>query len=321
MTDSSHARVASSTYHPQTGRYAIARLDAMLPSTGSDRAIPLKIYYPQGQGPFPVIVFSHGLGASREDYSMLTKFWVGAGYICIHPTHADAFSTPPNRQKLQSAIETMLQDTQGWQQRVRDIVRILDALPQLPQAHPQLQNKFNRDQIGVGGHSYGAYTAQLIGGARIRWPGRDRDRHFADARVKAFLLLSLQGTGQQGLHEQSWNEFTRPMMVMTGSEDRGAGGQGPQWKLQPYQLAPPGHKYGVTLEGAYHASFGLMLSEGRRLGRLGRSDKQEAIAAYIQQASLAFWDATLKEQTPAQTYLDDAILASQSRGVVSISHK
>ena len=34
-----------------------------------DRVVPVKLYFPKtGSGPFPVIVFSHGLGGSREGY-------------------------------------------------------------------------------------------------------------------------------------------------------------------------------------------------------------------------------------------------------------
>ena len=37
-----------------------------------DRKVPVKIYFPKsGNGPFPVILFSHGLGGSRENYEYL----------------------------------------------------------------------------------------------------------------------------------------------------------------------------------------------------------------------------------------------------------
>ncbi len=34
-----------------------------------DRLVPVKIYFPkEGTGPLPIIIFSHGLGGSRECY-------------------------------------------------------------------------------------------------------------------------------------------------------------------------------------------------------------------------------------------------------------
>lgn len=37
-----------------------------------DRAVPAKVYYAEGaRGPMPVIIYSHGLGGSREGYPKL----------------------------------------------------------------------------------------------------------------------------------------------------------------------------------------------------------------------------------------------------------
>src|SRR5438128_334928 len=47
-----------------------------------DRTVPVKIYFPtEGDGPFPVIVFSHGLGGNREAYEYLGRQWAANGYI------------------------------------------------------------------------------------------------------------------------------------------------------------------------------------------------------------------------------------------------
>src|SRR5947208_2954195 len=53
-----------------------------------DRSVPVKIYYPtKGTAPFPVIIFSHGLGGSRDDYAYLGRYWAGCGYIAVHLQH------------------------------------------------------------------------------------------------------------------------------------------------------------------------------------------------------------------------------------------
>src|SRR5581483_4684895 len=52
------------------------------------RDVPVKIYYPKtGDGPFPVIVFSHGLGGSREGYEYLGNYWASHGYVSVHLQH------------------------------------------------------------------------------------------------------------------------------------------------------------------------------------------------------------------------------------------
>src|SRR5882672_6583070 len=54
-----------------------------------DRDVPAKIYFPKsGNGPFPVIIFSHGLGGSREGYEYLGQYWASHGYVSVHLQHA-----------------------------------------------------------------------------------------------------------------------------------------------------------------------------------------------------------------------------------------
>src|SRR5260370_18275561 len=48
-----------------------------------DKDLPLFITHPQGDGPFPVIIFSHGAGATGKHYEALLKFWSTNGYISI----------------------------------------------------------------------------------------------------------------------------------------------------------------------------------------------------------------------------------------------
>ena len=81
-------------------------------------------------------------------------------------------------------------------------------------------------------------------------------------------------------------------MTITGSRDQGAGGQGPDWKKEPYLFSPPGDKYLVYIEGANHMSFG---------GGLGsRGSKPTEV---VKATSLAFWNAYLKDDAAAKTSL------------------
>jgi len=55
------------------------------------RQLPLKIYYPKQEraGGYPVVIFSHGSGGSKDGYSYLGRFWAENGYVVIHVTHLD----------------------------------------------------------------------------------------------------------------------------------------------------------------------------------------------------------------------------------------
>jgi dienelactone hydrolase len=327
-----------SNYQPNSVPYAVGIADNLTLTTASKRQMPLKIYYPESQGVFPVIIFSHGAGASKDSAEALGRFWASHGYISIHPTHADSLALRNDDAGLWEVVSTMLKDSNGWVERAKDISLIIDSLDNLAKQAPQLQGKMDRKRIGVGGHSYGAYTAQLIGGATIDIPGGAKHQSFASPQVKAILLLSPQGRGQQGLTDSSWNQMNKPMMVMTGSKDQGAQGKGTDWKREPFDFAPPGNKYLVFIKNADHFSFtgrqagegGLGLRDsrlrrGRFRDRLNNSsdtvNNREPIFDYVKIASLAFWDAYLKDENSARIYLESDNLAKYSKGNVTLSTK
>ena len=175
--------------------------------------------------------------------------------------------------------------------RVADIVLVLDSLATIAEATPALEGRIDTGRIGVGGHSFGAYTAMLIGGVTVDLGG-GQGRSFRDERVACILPISPQGTGQQGLTKRSWAGLTIPMMTITGTRDRGVGGQGVEWRKEPYAFSPPGDKYLVVIDGANHLSFG---------GGPGR--RGSAISDVVKIGSTRFWDAYLEDSDSALTDL------------------
>src|ERR1051325_6730647 len=53
-----------------------------------DRTGPVKIFVPRDAVRHPVIVFSHGLGATREAYEYLGNAWARAGFVTVCLQHA-----------------------------------------------------------------------------------------------------------------------------------------------------------------------------------------------------------------------------------------
>jgi len=109
---------------------------------------------------------------------------------------------------------------------------VLDSLKEVQLWLKDLTNVlFDEERIGIGGHSYGAYISQLMGGARVVMPlspssssYEEREESegiqwtsFRDARIKATLLISPQGVSSnpefRGLREKSWDEYEVPLMV------------------------------------------------------------------------------------------------------------
>jgi predicted dienelactone hydrolase len=322
-----HCQQQAGAYKLDPGPYQVVTVqEALLYDPARDKGLAIKAYAPDAQEEFPVIIFSHGAGGSKDGYRELGEHWASHGYVCIHPTHADSLSLHeyrPGLAAMREVVRQALTDPEGWRNRPADISLIIDCFGEIEKMAPEVLGKMDHHRVGVGGHSFGAYTSQVIGGATVMLPGSGEPTSLADDRANCVLLMSPQGPGQMGLHESSWDEFGLPMMVMTGSEDRGALGQDPQWRLQPFQRAPEGDKYAVFIEGANHFSFAGRL--GQLMLRLGGREvdraQQRRILEYVKSASLAYWDAYLKGDQAALAYLASDALEAYSEGVVALDPK
>jgi dienelactone hydrolase len=320
--------------------------EASLRDNARNRDLGMAIEYPTRPGPHPLIVFSHGFGSLPREYAGLSSFWASQGYVVVRPVHGDAGKT------LNSSGSREAWANQGaadWTGRVQDVLLVIDQLDQLEQRYPELQGKIDRARIGVGGHSYGAMTAMLLGGAQTQ-PGAARP---ADPRIKAIVAMGPPGPGtSRGLTEQSWAQLTKPALFIVGTAETGVDDtETPEWRRRAYELSPAGDKWLVLLEnGSYSAYTGRMsptapgnqqtLSEpsndpgtdpkripGQRpvitgpaqtRPREGMQGLRTRGAFFTVKAlSLAFWDAYLRENTEGRTALE----AAGSRGGVTLEKK
>ena len=310
----------------------VGAVDITLNDARRNRPLPARIYYPQEDGSFPVIIFSHGAGGSRESFSYLSRFWASSGYVCIHPTHFGSDLSVLQRIGLQALLETT-NDPEVWSERPQDISFIIDSLEKIEQQVPQLKGKINSSFIGVSGHSYGAYTSMLLAGAVIAMPG-DETASFRDDRVWVFLGISPPGTGRQGLNLGSWDRINAPLMTVSGTEDLGLEGKPASWRMEAFKYMSPIDKYHVLVKGANHFSFDPDVSTTRTTSqRRARGnnlstarnqlelESKKLIKIYLQSASIAFWDAYLKFQKPAKEYLKSESLQTYSNGDVTIFAK
>ena len=264
------------------------------------------VSFPSGDGPFPVIVFSHGAGGNGSYPYPLTRFWTSHGYVCFHPTHADSVSLGPAA-RVAGSLE--------WENRARDLSFVLDSLEELAAQVPALAGKMDAARIGVAGYSYGGHSAQLLGGATLHAPEEGPPRSLSDPRPLAFLLLSGPGAGARGLTEKSWEPWTRPMMAVTGSRDLVEGERTPMWHLEPFFRSSAGDKYALFLEGASHRSF-----TGRQSELTDTAEERE-IFRWVRAETLAFWDLYLKSATAAKPWLEPERVAEFSGGKAKLQKK
>jgi predicted dienelactone hydrolase len=314
--------------------------DARLRDETRNKDLELYIDYPTRGGPYPVVIFSHGFGGSKSAYISLSAHWASNGYVVIKPTHADSGALRqalseqrdenPSRtiRERMDAAETVweAQTPAEWENRVKDISFIIDSLVSLEERYPELRGRIDMTRVGVGGHSYGAFTAMLIGGVRSFAPGA---KPMADSRVRAIVAISPPGTSARlGLTRDSFSELKIPALFMTGTMDRGLSEQEtPEWRREPFEYSPPGDKVLVVIEGARHATFtGRLLppteevrmpdsldpldprrldpaQRPRRSGSMGDPIRERNLFGIAKIASLAFWDGYLKAETGGKQYL------------------
>lgn len=276
-------------YFPGESPFAAGVIpDARIHDAQRSLDVVMTIEYPTRGGAYPVIVFSHAYGSSKDAYVALTEYWVGHGYVCIKPSHSDAGTVrEPLRQRpapgqgeergrreresrssrtpgvevtsvsQQPAPESLwqTQTAADWQNRTRDITLILDSIGQLEQKYPELAGKIDHARIGVGGDSYGAFTTMLLSGMTSF--KTNPPLHPTDPRIRAALAISPQGASEVfGLTPESWRDVRIPMMFLTGSADRGLGEYGdPKWRHDPFAYSPAGDKYFISFAGARHSTF------------------------------------------------------------------
>ncbi len=349
-------------YDEDPGPWKVGTQMFMLEDKARNKQLPLKVYYPEqprsgstskagDKSPFPVIIFSHGAGGNREVAPELLSFWASHGYVVFAATHQDSLSLAKARGEETSMKEILTKfgtDPQFRISRVEDDRLIIDSLTTLPRLVPELEGKLDATRIGVGGHSAGAMTAVLMGGAIMDMPvngvGGPEVEGLKEARVAATLLLSGQGITrgpgdrQMGaIKENTWEDCDGPMMVMTGSlDDSAETGQTAASRKDPYIYAPPGDKYLLFIEGAAHMSFTGRAAgrEGRGSGKLqnlllGRGELQKEIEKYDQDAiftliesnSLAYWDAYLKADAGAKAFLQSDAPGAAAEGMLEYEYK
>jgi len=262
------------------------------------RKIPIKIYEPEVMsGRLPLVIFSHGLGSSREGYRYLGRYWASRGYVVIHVQHPGS----DNRLSWLGLYRAARAgDVAG--NRPRDISSVIDALEGSERTGPQssdlerLRERVDLRKIGLAGHSYGAYTVLAIAGLLIDFPDA-LDRSFRDRRVTAAIAISsprIFGAPRR----EDYREIEVPLLHLTGTWDRTLVLRTfARDRRVPYE-AIAGRQYLVTIDGARHSSF------AQEPGDRAIEGGKRAIQKLTMEVTLRFWSAFLKGERGDREWID-----------------
>jgi predicted dienelactone hydrolase len=262
------------------------------------REIPLRLFLPAGKGPAPVVLFSHGLGGSRENNSYLGRHWAGRGYVVVFLQHAgsDEAVWKDARPLQRMAAMERAASLENFRLRAKDVVVVLDRLQEwnIEEGHV-FSGRLDMKHIGMSGHSFGAVTTQAVSGQTFLG-GRVS---FTDERIKAAVAFSPSGARDGAHPARTFGQVKIPWMLMTGTKDRAIiGDVDVKSRLSVFPALPPGGKYELVLDKAEHSAFNERALPGDVEQR--NPNHHRVILAL----SSAFWDAYLGEDPRAKVWLD-----------------
>lgn len=277
------------------------RRELVVHDEARSRDIPVLVYLPAGGAACPIVLFSHGLGGSRDMGVYLGEHWASRGYVAVflqHPGSDTGVWQGKGRGQARAAL-LKAASAQNLVLRVQDVRAVLDQLERWQAATGrqinELSGRLDLQRMGMSGHSFGAITTQSVSGAAM-----PAIRDATDARIKAALPMSpsvpMWATSSPS---RAFGAVKIPWMVMTGTrDDSPIGNTSATARLAVFDALPPPSKYELVLDGAEHSAFTDRALPGDRDAR--NPNHHRVILAL----STAFWDAHLRGDAAARAWLD-----------------
>ena len=113
------------------------------------------LWKPEGDGPFPAIVYNHGSGTNQDDMAALGVWFVRQGYVFFFP-HRRGHGQSPGPQLAQEGINDLIQ-------QVPDVIAALDYLKTVPHV--------DTHKVALAGGSYGGIMTMLTAEQDLRQLG------------------------------------------------------------------------------------------------------------------------------------------------------
>jgi predicted dienelactone hydrolase len=264
-----------------------------------NRDIPILICYPGDLGKdsekLPVIVFSHGLGGSREGYTAYGQHWASYGYVVIFPQHHGSDTAVIGHGMYQMLMGKG--DAQAFIDRVHDVHFVIDQIEAMNagkldgKEYQPFQGTLDLSKIGMSGHSFGAITTEAVVGEKFLG---DPDGKIVDHRIKAGIAMS--GAGSKMLDQDTaFGSISIPVFYLTGTDDK-MGLSKPADRRIAFDHSKSPDTFLVTFAGANHMTFSPRQS-------VIPQPQKEKYQNWIRQSTTAFWDAYLKGDENARRWL------------------
>lgn len=285
--------VDASTNGVAPGPFTVSTLKLEWNDAARKREVPAKIYFPkEATSACPVIVFSHGLGGTRDGYEYLGRHWASHGYVSVHlQHHGSDDSVWRGKANPQAALREATKSAEIAKNRPLDVSFALDQLTKENAAPGPLRGKLDLEHVGMAGHSFGAWTTLVIAGQRLGLGLAS----LADRRVKAAIPMSAPVPMRRD--ESTYAEIEIPLLHMTGTaDDSPIGDTSAKERRIPFDSIANASQILITFSGGDHMVFS---------GRTSFRSQRDAARAHalICASTTAFWDANLRGDVEAAAWI------------------
>jgi len=258
--------------------------------------IPVRVYLPEGGKPAPVVIFSHGLGGSRDNNPYLGNHWAKRGYMVVFVQHVGSDESVWKELPVADRLAAMRKaaSAENLVSRTKDIPAVIDALTawNADKANP-LHDRFDLKHLGMSGHSFGAVTTEAVSGEAIAG-GRIS---FTEPRITASVMMS-PSPPSLGDPAKAFAPITVPCLLMTGTQDVAPiGNVTAEDRLKVFPALANAPAWQVVFDKGTHMSFG-------ERDLMGAAPKDTRYHRAILALTTAFWDAELKGDKDAKAWLN-----------------
>jgi len=197
---------------------------------------------PVRKGRFPLVVFSHGNGGSRNQNTFWCDYLASHGYVIVSPDHTGnaRFTIIDGKPVVFQGSER----TNSAKDRPLDVSFLLDQMISWDKgADKRFAGHIDTGRTAITGMSFGSFTAH--------WASDQ------DPRFKAVIAMS----GAPPTH----TNLTVPSLRMLGTEDRTIGAQGNK-SIRDNHATHTGPSYLLELKDGGHYSFTDMFKINKSFG-------------------------------------------------------
>lgn len=259
------------------------------------------------EGRLPVIIFSpgrpFGRGRPAPPTEWLDNHLAAHGYIGVTVWHtgADQFvldGVPEDSEGRGALLDFMLWTSHAWDRahdRFIDLSFTIDVLSEWNQGDGPLAGHIDLERVGISGFSFGARTALGVFGEKVGAQARS----YKDARIKAGIAYSPTPVWKQVDLTETFADVDMPIFHFAGTADRiWTEPILPEDRTVAYHAIAASGQFLMVLNGADHVTFAGSRPKGD-YNRYNEARHHQLIKA----VSLAFWDAYLRGDDAAKTWL------------------